>query len=364
MKSGIGLKFNGLAVRARAVLVTLAVVGAAMPLARAEPSGIESAFDRVFTATAPVSPAAPFRVPYNAPYASVAPISPAARGYPPAGFVSQIAALANPRGGRIGVAAMDLTTGRTLDILGDQPFPMASTVKIAIVATFLDGVDRGYYNLSNQYALMVPMPSRPFASTVAPVRAGTPYSALKLIQLALMRSNNEATDALLKAVGGPRAVNAWLRRTGNGGLRIDRDIATLVRDDGAVNPAVTIDRRDSATPTAMVQLLAGLYKGQWLTPSSQQVLLDTMGHCLTGRSRMKADLPEGASIAHKTGTLANTASDVGIITMPDGRAMAVAIYVTGQGSKPARNQRIASIARAIYDGYAGEPMSIARTASR
>jgi beta-lactamase class A len=358
VQSGSGLKIKGLGVRAWACLLSLAVAGTAMPLARAgEPSGIESAFDRVFTATAPVSPAAP----YSATYSSVAPTSPAARGYPPAGFVSQIAALANPRGGRIGVAAMDLSTGRTLGILGDQPFPMASTVKIAIVATFLDGVDRGLYNLSNEYALMVPMPSKPFASSVAPVRPGTPYSALKLIQLALTRSNNEATDALLRAVGGPRAVNAWLRRTGNSGLHIDRDIATLVRDDGAVNPAFTIDRRDSATPTAMVQLLAGLYKGQWLTPSSQQVLLDTMGHCLTGRSRMKADLPEGASIAHKTGTLANTASDVGI-TMPDGRAMAVAIYVTGQGSKPARNQRIATIARAIYDGYAGEPMSMARTA--
>jgi beta-lactamase class A len=334
-----------------------------MPHARAGESGsgsngIEGAFDKVFTA--PTSPAA--STGHSAPVSVAAPVSPG-RIYQPVPFTSRVAALANPRGGRIGVAALDLTTGRGLDILGDQPFPMASTVKIAIVATFLEGVDRGLYSLSNEYPLMMPVPSHKFEGAVAPVRAGPRYPALTLIELALTRSDNHATDALLRAVGGPRAVNAWLRHTGNTGLHIDRDIATLVRDDGAINPAVTIDRRDSATPLAMVQLLAGLYRGQWLSPSSQQVLLGTMSRCITGRHRMRAELPEGATVAHKTGSLSNTSSDVGIITMPDGRAMAVAIYVTGQGSHPARDERIAEIARAIYEGYAEEPMALNRTAS-
>src|SRR5687768_2946239 len=55
-------------------------------------------------------------------------------------FEARIAAVAGPEQGRIGVAAVDLTSGRTIQILGDQPFPMASTSKIAIVATFLAGV--------------------------------------------------------------------------------------------------------------------------------------------------------------------------------------------------------------------------------
>jgi len=73
---------------------------------------------------------------------------------------------------------------------------------------------------------------------------------------------------------------------------------------------------------------------------------------------------EGTRVAHKTGTLSNTASDVGIIHTPDGRAIAVAIYVTGQGGKPNRDARIATIARAIYDGYLTESSGVRRTASR
>lgn len=284
---------------------------------------------------------------------------------------AQLAALADPARGRIGVAAIDLATGRSVAVLGDQPFPMASTSKVAIVATFLDGVDRGRYRLDDQYPLMVPLPSKKFAGAVAPVRAGTMLSAQSLIELALTRSDNQATDALLAVVGGPQTVNAWLRKAGIPNARIDRDIATLVRDDGAVDPATTIDTRDSATPMAMVRLLTGLYRGEWLSPSSRAVLLGTMERCVTGKRRIPGMLPAEARVAHKTGSLSNTSSDVGIINGPDGRAMAVAIYVTGQGGKPERELRIATIARAIYDGYlteslasAGSGNALPRSASR
>jgi len=277
---------------------------------------------------------------------------------------NQIAALADGTQGRIGVAAMDLATGRTVAVLGDQPFPMASTSKIAITATFLAGVDAGRLRLSDLYPLMMPVPSRKFDGPVAPVRPGTMLSALELIELSITRSDNHATDALLAAVGGPQAVTRWVQSaTGLTDFRLDRDIATLVRDDGAINPATSIDRRDSVTPAAMVRLLSGFYRGQWLSSSSRDVLLGAMSRCQTGRNRIRALLPEGTQVAHKTGTLNNTSSDVGIIHTQDGRDLAVAIYVTGQGSKVGREARIATLARALYDGYLAEGPSPQRRAA-
>jgi len=277
---------------------------------------------------------------------------------------ARIAAVAGHDRGRIGVAAVDLSTGKAIQILGDQPFPMASTSKIAIVATFLEGVDQGRFRLDQRFPLMVPVPSRKFDGPIAPVRAGQLLTARSLIELAITRSDNQATDALLAAVGGPQAVNRWLAGAGIHDFRIDRDIATLVRDDGAIDPAVTIDPRDSATPVAMVKLIGGLYRGQWLRPSSRAVLLGAMERCITGKRRIRARLPDGVTVAHKTGSLNNTSSDVGIIKMPDGRALAVAIYVTGQGSRPNREVRIATIAREIYDGYLSDGSNSRRTAAR
>jgi beta-lactamase class A len=279
-------------------------------------------------------------------------------------FEAQIASLADASQGRIGVAAMDLETGQTVEVLGTQRFPMASTSKIAIAATFLEGVERGRWSLSSEFPLRIAARSEAFSSQVAPVTQGESMRAIDLIEQMITRSSNPATDALLAAVGGPAAVNDWARRAGITEFRIDRDIATLVRDDGRVDPATVIDHRDSATPLAMVQLLSGLHSGKWLYAQHRDVILGAMERCRTGKRRIPALLPQDASVAHKTGSLFNTTSDVGIVWTPDGRAIALAIYVTGQGSRLNREDRIAQLARAIYDGYASGAVVPHRTALR
>ena len=266
-------------------------------------------------------------------------------------LAQQIALIADGSQGRIGVAAIDLTTGQEIAVLGDQRFPMASTSKIAIAATFLEGVDRGRWSLTSEYPLMVPVPSKRFSSAVAPVRPGQYFTARELIDMMITRSNNQATDALLAAVGGPAAVNDWARRAGIENYNLTRDIATLVRDDGEYNPANYIDTRDSVTPRDMAHLVAGLYQGKWLSASSRDVIVGAMERCRTGTRRIRGMMPSEVMVAHKTGTLNNTSSDIGVITGPDGHSIAVAIYVTGQGTHANRDARIANIARALYDGY-------------
>jgi beta-lactamase class A len=271
-------------------------------------------------------------------------------------FELQIASLAEASRGRIGVAAIDLANGRTIEVLGNQRFPMASTSKIAVAATFLDGVEKGRWSLSSEFPLLIPVSSPARSSAVAPVKPGKYLPASELIELMITRSSNTATDALLAAVGGPAAVNEWMRRAGIRDFQITRDIATLVRDDdGTIDPAAVIENRDSATPLAMVQLLKGLHEGRWLNARHREVIIGAMERCRTGTRRIRALLPQEATVAHKTGTLFNTSSDIGIIKTPDGRAFAVAIYVTGQGSRLNREARIASLARAIYDNYSSIP---------
>jgi beta-lactamase class A len=269
-------------------------------------------------------------------------------------FQQRIAQLADPALGRIGVAAVDLATGEEVMVLGDQLFPMASTSKVAVAATYLEMVEKGKYSLTSEFPLLLPVASAKYSTAKAPVRAGQYLPALDLIELMITRSSNPATDALLAAVGGPAVVNDWIRRKGISNFSINRDIATLVRDDGQYNPATYIDTRDAATPRTMARLLAGIYRGEYLSDQSRQVLLGSMSRTVTGKRRIPAHIPLEARVSHKTGSLNNTSSDIGLIECPDGRVIAVAIYVTGQGTKQAREQRIAAIARALYDGFAAK----------
>ena len=234
----------------------------------------------------------------------------------------QLSLLVANKSADVGIAALDLTTGESISIKGDTPFPMASTVKVAVAALYLAQVDHGRRTLDDTIS---------------------GQSARRLMERMLIHSDNQATDILLKDIGGPRALHDWLQQNGVTGLRVDRTIAQLLSDRRDL-----WDHRDSSTPEAMVGLLGKLYRSELIKPQSRNYLLGLMARCETGKNRMRALLPAGTPVEHKTGTLNGLTDDIGFITMPDGHRVAVAIFARGGSDRP---RTIAEAARAIYDGF-------------
>jgi beta-lactamase class A len=159
----------------------------------------------------------------------------------------------------------------------------------------------------------------------------------------MIRSDNRATDILLADLGGPKALHGWLVQNGLQGLRVDRNIARLLADKRDL-----WDVRDSSTPLAMVDLLKKIYRAELIRPASRNYLLDLMAQCKTGKNRIRGMLPFGTPVENKTGTLNGLADDVGFITMPDGRRIAIAVFARGGADRP---KTIAATARTIYDGF-------------
>src|SRR4028118_1023547 len=101
----------------------------------------------------------------------------------------QLAMLAASTPGDVGVAALDLKSGEIVSINGDEPFPMASTVKIAIAANYLAQVEHGRRTLDDTIK---------------------GRSARGLMEAMIIRSDNYATDVLRADLGGPATIQAWL----------------------------------------------------------------------------------------------------------------------------------------------------------
>lgn len=239
----------------------------------------------------------------------------------------RLAAMAAENPGEYGIAALDLATGETISFNGNEAFPMASTMKIAVAAAYLEEVDAGRRGLED-----------PIAGT----------SALRLMDAMIVRSDNRATDLLMASLGGPGAIDRWLRAHGLAGIRVDRTIAQLLAARRDLR-----DIRDSSTPTAMVGLLRLIDSGAALKPQSRYLLLDMMRRCATGSNRIRGILPPGATVEHKTGTLSGYTGDVGYLTTPTGRRIAVAFFARGGSNRPAV---IATAARAIYDALGAAPV--------
>jgi beta-lactamase class A len=235
---------------------------------------------------------------------------------------NELAMLVTSKSTDVGIAAIDLKTGEMVSVRGNNRYPMASTVKVAVAATYLSYVEKGERSLDDTIG-------------------GT--TASSLMRRMLVHSDNHATDLLIRNLGGPETVQKWLDWHHVEGLRIDRNIAQLLRDKRDLH-----DVRDSATPLAFAKFLKRLDSGYLIGDKSKAYLLDLMAQCMTGRNRMKSLLPDGTRVEHKTGTLNGLTDDVGFITLPNGHRIAVAIFARGGSNRPSA---IAEAAKTVYDGF-------------
>jgi beta-lactamase class A len=280
--------------------------------------------------------------------------------------------------GRIGISARLLETGESFSVAGDEPFPMASTFKVAVAATVLSRVDRGELKLDQ----MVPITDRDLEAS-GPIAQSVPHPGISLsirniLELMLTQSNNTAADKMTALAGGPAAVTAWLKAHHIEGQRVDGDTNAILNrftgqpidapflktylaahpeagedDDLKPDPAFDDSPLDTSSPNAMANLLTLLFTGDALKPESRRVLIETMLRCETGHARLKGLLPAGTPVAHKTGTVGGTVNDVGMITLPEGRGhLILAVYIK-KSTRPEseRERAIAEIARSAYDLY-------------
>ena len=114
--------------------------------------------------------------------------------------------------------------------------------------------------------------------------------------------------------------------------------------------------RNWATPKAALALLVALQSHRGLSRESQALLLKLMAEVITGPKRLKGELPAETVVARKTGTggtrngITSATNDIGIITLPDGRHLAVAAFVSDSAADDdTRDAIIARLAKAAWD---------------
>jgi beta-lactamase class A len=301
----------------------------------------------------------------------------------------EIDRLARTGGGRMGVAAIHLETGRSVYLNRDERFPMASSYKVPIAVQLLTRVDRGEVRLDSMIAFKE-SDLHPGSGTLAELfdDPGVSLSLRNFLELMLLISDNSATDVVLRTAGGGKVVTDRMRALGINGINVDRPTVRLIGDwagwrdlppDDQMTPsavrqsargitpqqrdsasaAFDRDPRDTASPEGMATLLQKIWRGEALSPASTQLLLDIMTRSTTGGARIKGILPPSVSVAHKTGTIGGTTNDVGIITLPDnaGHVITVVMVKSSQLPVETRERAIAQVARAIYDYFLFNPGS-------
>lgn len=254
-------------------------------------------------------------------------------------LVISLAALAQQFDGVIGVAAVDLDTGRHFELRAEEPFPMASVFKLPIALTVIDKK----VPLDERITITQDQFSRGWSPIAARGKTVT-LTVRELLDAMVAQSDNTACDVLLRRVGGPAVVTSRMRELGIGGIRVDRpenDIGAFA----VVHPLeYASDPRDTSTPAAMVKLLAVIHR------RANQLLLGMMLRSINTH-RIAAGLPAKAIVKHKSGTMPGTLNDVAIVTSYDAEHhILMAIFTKGSRMKDEapREKLVADLARQIY----------------
>ncbi len=148
-----------------------------------------------------------------------------------------------------------------------------------------------------------------------------------LLRYSVAESDNNACDIIMRLAGGTDGVNAEMRAIGLTGYAITETEASMHAD-----PTRSYNNR--STPFAVAELFRKLYEGDILGEPYAKLLKDILLSTSTGPNKIKAALPPGATLAHKTGTgftlpdgTITADNDAGAITLADGRRIYIAVLV-------------------------------------
>lgn len=272
-------------------------------------------------------------------------------GYPTTSTLQQqIGRIAADAHGKVSVACSLPGTPLDCDLDPSAHPPMQSVFKLPLALTILQQVERGKYTLDQPIRfqksdLILPKPYSPLQDKYP--EAGVNVPLRDLLQMTVSQSDNTAADLLLRLAGGSKIVDDYVVSLGVTGFQLRDGERNLHRDH-------SLQYRNWFEPQGAVRLLRTISDHSPLTTEHTQLLLEWMRS--SRAPRLGLDLPEGTPVAHKAGTsdidhgIAAATNDIGLIALPDGRELAVAVFLTDStADEPTRVRVIARIGRAVYD---------------
>ncbi len=281
------------------------------------------------------------------------------------GVREQFLQLEKKSGGTLGVYAMHVETGRRVSYRENQFFPMASVYKIPIAIYYLNQVFLRKLSLTDTVEISKDLLGPEYSPLL---RRWKKDGNFRITQGELLRqmvsySDNTACDVLLQLAGGSKNVTRYFSAAGlNGfnvsrtekqmgtdylaaaspkfrsyeGLEIDSVLKTFSQEQElAIVKAYLNDRRDVSTPEGMGQLFMRIYRRTLPGFTDYKLLMKLLEDTPLGQNRIKAGVPAGATVAHKTGghrTLAGVniaTNDAGIIALPGGGHVILVVFVKG-----------------------------------
>lgn len=244
--------------------------------------------------------------------------------------------------GRIGIYALNTNNSEIIAYRSNERFPVQSTLKVIGVAALLSTKDKNLLKQKIHYTQNDLIFWHPV--TGKNITKGMTLNALS--EAAISYSDNPAMNLIIKKLGGPKFITGFARTIGNKSFNVEHY-------EGELNSNPD-DVRDTSTPKDMAISLQKLILGKILAPSQREKLIAWMKNNTTGYKRIRAGVPNGWTVADKTGSGSyGIANDIGIMWSPICKPIVLAIYtVQYKQNAKSRDDIVALTTTLILDEFA------------
>ena len=266
---------------------------------------------------------------------------------------NKVNSLATGITGKIGLQVQLLETGDNFGFNHRRHFPMQSVFKFPIAVMLLNEVDDGKFNLDQKIYISKSKLNKTVSKLYEKYPGGNvEVPLLEILQDMLIYSDNNACDLILELLGGERKLTKYLHRHGIKKINVKFNEAQM-------HAAWKNQYSNWCTPEAQTRLLKMVFEQSILKPKSNALLRDLMRETYVAPKRIRYLLPKSTPVEHRSGTsstnsegLSPATNDVGIITLPDGRHLAIAIFLMDSyEDAEKRDSIIAEIAKAAFDEF-------------
>ena len=241
--------------------------------------------------------------------------------------------------GVLGVAILDLTTGKEYFLHADEVLPTASSIKIAILAELYHQAQQGKIKLGDLYTLQKSdlVSGSGIAGALTP--GVTRLTIRDVAALMVSVSDNSATNVIIDRIGMDN-VNALLDSLGLTHTRLRRKMMDV--------KAAAEGRENVSTPREMVKLLEELYRGKVLNKQMTDDFFELLS--VHKESYIPRELPEDLRIANKPGELEGVRNDSGIV-FTGKRPFVISVMTTYLRREKDGGDAIIRIATAAYQMF-------------
>ncbi|HEV3050848.1 MAG TPA: serine hydrolase [Longimicrobium sp.] len=252
-------------------------------------------------------------------------------------------------GGRAGIYVRHLPTGAGAAIAADSVFPTASLIKVPILLTLFDQVQRGVLDLDARVAYPDTLTYR-YTEATDVVGYMAPGDTLPLSELAFLMltvSDNHASLWIQALVGGGAAVNEWLAAHGFAQTRVNS--RTPGREEARSRYGW-----GQTTPREMAEALVMIREGRAVSPRASADMYRLLTKTYWDDVAV-SQLPPTVQAASKQGFVDRSRSEVLLVNAPGGDY--VLAIITGDqvdtSYEPDNegHRLIRAVSRAVYEHF-------------